>query len=170
MDETLEPIQPIMDTPYGALVIHNDILCAPTSLCTWTDDKPEVYCQLPVHTLSPVCREVNKGIGLLGCYNDSTCGGMIPESKTDQILKENPDYISILRKQENKIKKKQQSKKKFPLYAIIILLIVLVIWSAFLASFLYKKYKKHRFTRIQKRSASHKILSGAGKTGRLSSK
>jgi len=166
VEDTLEPIQPITDTPYGALVIHNDVLCAPTSLCTWSDAKPAVYCQLPPHTLNPVCLEVNKGIGLLGCYSDPACGGLIPESKTDEILKENPHYLKILKKQENRIKE-QKSKKEFPVYAIIILLVLLVIWSAFLMMFFYKK---RRISRTPKRSASRRTLSGAGKTGRPSSK
>lgn len=163
IENTLEPIEPITDTPYGALVIQNDVLCAPTSLCTWSDSKPAVYCQLPPHTLNPVCLEVNKGIGLLGCYDDPSCGGLVLESKTEQLLKENPEYIQILKNQENKIKKQQ---KKFPVYAIIILSIVLVILLVFLMMFAYKKHKKRRLTRIQRRSASRRILSGAGRTAR----
>jgi hypothetical protein len=161
IENTLEPIEPITDTPYGALVIHNDILCAPTSLCTWSDSKPAVYCQLPPHTLNPVCLEVNKGIGLLGCYDDPSCGGLVLESKTEELLEKNPEYRTILKKQENNIKK-QQKKKKFPVYAIIILSIVLVI----LLVLMMFIYKKRRITQIQRRSASRRILSGAGRTAR----
>jgi len=171
VENTLEPINPMEETPYGALIIGNDVLCTPTSLCTWSDDaKPAVYCQLPPHTLSPVCQQVNKGIGLMGCYDEPTCGGLMPASRTKRLLEEKPHYVAIIRNEEKKLQK-----QKTNMLATVVLGLVLVILT-FLVVFLlgrqtYKVYKKRKFmrkkhaiTQTRKHSASHKILSGAGKT------
>ena len=181
IEETLEPIEPIEETPYGALVIHNDVLCTPTSLCTWADAKPAVYCRLPPHTLNPVCREVNKGIGLMGCYEEATCGGMVPVSKTRRLLEQNPHYQAIIRANEEKLGKKKKKRSKPSPWAYVLMIVVLVLLSLLMATLLghktYKVYKKRRhltkktiITRTPKRSASHTISSGAGKTGRPSSR
>lgn len=179
VENTLEPIHPIEETPYGALVIHNDVLCTPTSLCTWSDAKPAVYCRLPPHTLNPVCQEVNKGIGLMGCYEDATCGGIIPVSKTRRLLEQNPHYRTIIRANEQKLQQKKKKSKNLTLsYALMMLVLVLlsVLVMFLLGHHTYKVYKKRKLhrkksiTQTQRRSASRTILSGAGKTVRPSSK
>ena len=176
---TLEPIHPIKETPYGALVIHNDVLCTPTSLCTWSGVKPEVYCKLPPHTLNPVCQQVNKGIGLLGCYEEATCGGMSPISKTNQILAQNPHYQTIIRTAEQRLKRGITKKRDFTTLALFSVLVFL----SFMVLLLfgrhgYKMYKKRRLfskkvpfiTRNRMHSTSHKISSDAGKIVKLSSR
>jgi hypothetical protein len=182
VEETLEPIQPIEETPYGALVIHNDVLCTPTSLCTWSDAKPAVYCRLPPHTLNPVCQEVNKGIGLMGCYEDATCGGMVPVSKTQRLLEQNPQYKAILHAHEQKLGKEKKKASPQPFrWAYVLMIVVLVLLSLLTVALLghqtYKVYKKRRhfkkkklISQTPKRSAFRRILSGAGKTGRPSSR
>lgn len=179
VENTLEPIQPIEETPYGALVIHNDVLCTPTSLCTWADAKPAVYCRLPPHTLNPVCQEVNKGIGLMGCYEEATCGGMVPVSKTRRLLEQNPHYRAIIRTNEQKLERKKHKKSKHATWTYGLIIVVLVMLSLLVAALLghhsYKAYKKRRHVKkniIQtpKRSASRTISSGAGKTVRPSSR
>lgn len=164
-DTLLEPIQPIRETPYGALVIRNDLLCTPTSLCTWSDAKPAVYCRLPPHTLNPVCQEVNKGIGLMGCYEEATCGGMVPVSKTQRILEQNPHYRAAIRAKEKKLGSIQKPHRLSTSDAII-MMVVLVVLSLLFGHMFYRKW----FTRTRRRSASGRTWSGAGKTGRPSNK
>lgn len=177
VEKTLEPINPIEETPYGALVIQNDVLCTPTSLCTWSDSRPAIYCRLPPHTLNPICQEVNKGIGLVGCYEDATCGGMVPVSKTRSLLEQKPHYRAIIRVNEEKLRGKKKS-NNFTMYYIMIVA-VLVLLSLLVAALLghqtYKVYKKRKLHRkkinqTQRRSASRTTLSGAGKIVRPSSK
>jgi hypothetical protein len=172
-EDTLEPIHPIEETPYGALVVHNDVLCTPTSLCTWSNAKPAVYCQLPPHTISPVCQEVNKGIGLMGCYDEPTCGGLLPASRTKRLLEEKPHYVAIIRNQEKKL---QNQEKSSNILATLVLSLILGILSflvvLLLARQTYKTYKKRKSMRkthinqTRKHSASHRISTGAGKTGK----
>lgn len=156
-EETLEPINPLYDTPYGALLIENNVLCTPTSLCTWKDNKPSVYCQLPQHTLNPVCQETNKGIGLLGCYNEPTCGGMIPRVITKKILHEKPHYIEIIKKEEVKQEKKKKlytsrKKQKRILYFLITVICFLNLLLLILLWFLKKRhYKRKRNNLTQSR-------------------
>ena len=182
VENTLEPIQPIEETPYGALVIHNDVLCTPTSLCTWADAKPAVYCRLPPHTLNPVCQEVNKGIGLMGCYEEPTCGGMVPVSKTQRLLRQNPHYQAIIRANEQKLEKRRKhTKSKNLTWMYVVIVVVLVVLSMLVAALLghhtYKVYKERRhlkkkqiITQTPKRSTSRTISSGVGKTERPSSR
>ena len=178
VENTLEPINPIEETPYGALVIHNDVLCTPTSLCTWADAKPAVYCRLPPHTLNPVCREVNKGIGLMGCYEEATCGGMVPVSKTQRLLRQNPHYQAIIRDNEQKLQAKKKNSNDLT-WSYILIIVVLVLLSVLVVALfghqtykVYKKRKLHRkkINQTQRHSASRRISSGAGKTARPSSR
>lgn len=154
-EEILEPINPIYNTPYGALIINNDVLCTPTSLCTWKNNKPAVYCRLPQHTLNPVCKE--KNIGLLDCYNEPTCGGMVPVSTTKKLLYENPQYVNIIQKEEMKTKqyitKQKKIKKQKKIQYILIIIIVVLIILFFILVWYTKKhhYKKKKRRVIQNR-------------------
>lgn len=168
LEDTLEPVQPIEETPYGALVIRNNLLCTPTSLCTWSDTKPAVYCRLLPHTLNPVCQEVNKGIGLIGCYEEATCGGMVPVSKTQRILEQNPHYSAIIHAKEKKLKTIQKSQPLSTPYTIVVatLVVLSLLVVVLLGHHAYQKW----FTRTRKRSASGRTWIGAGKTGKPSNK
>lgn len=159
---TLEPINPIDKTPYGAFVIHNDLVCTPTSLCTWKQEekknKPVVYCHLPQHTLNPVCQETNKGVGLLNCFEEPTCGGLVPLTTTKKILRENPHYIEVIHKEEIKEKtgrhissnhrNNQQHKViQYMLMTVICLLIImffLLIWFSDKQYYPLSRKKKHK--------------------------
>ena len=167
-EETLEPIHPIEETPYGAIIIHNDVLCTPTSLCTWADTKPAVYCRLPPHTRNPVCQEVNKGIGLMGCYEEATCGGMVPPSRTRELLEQNPQYRTVLRTKEWQLEKAQRPASTT---TDVLVMTIMGMLSLFLIVLLtkqaYKAYRKRPASiRTPRHSASGRTLSGAGKTVR----
>lgn len=147
MDETLEPIQPITDTPYGGMVIGYDVLCTPTSLCTWKETKPVVYCKLPQHTLNPVCKKTNQGIGLIGCYDEPTCGGMTRLGETEKILLQNPQYKNIIQKEEEqKLLKKNETKSNtiMVIVVIIILLVAVVVLFYHFYPVMIKKKKRRR--------------------------
>ena len=128
MDPTLEPINPIEETPYGAMIIQKDVVCTPTSLCTWSGDEPMVYCRLPQHTLSPECQNVAKGIGLLGCYDEPTCGGFVRKETSENILNENPEYKKLITQEEKRVHNKvKQQKMKIKQYHIILILVLFVL-------------------------------------------
>lgn len=179
-DSTLEPIHPIEETPYGALIIHNDILCTPTSLCTWSDMKPAVYCRLPPHTRNPVCLEVKKGIGLLGCFDEPSCGGIVPVSRTKEILDQNPQYRAMIRTNENKLKRTKKSKNKKMNRLFIFLFLFFFLFVIFMFGLeLYQMYRKRKFVQkkktynliqSRKHSTSRKISTGVGKIGKPSSR
>lgn len=176
-DETLEPIQPVDETPYGALIIGNDVLCTPTSLCTWSDTKPAMYCQLPQHTLNPVCKKISEEIGVIGCYDDPTCGGIVRQTTTKRILAENPQYMAIIKKHEKKLlnrRKQQKSKQRLEYIFIIIFILLIFGLIIVMGQKTYKKYKKlnkpRSVSRTPMRSTSRKTLSGAGKIARPLSK
>lgn len=154
--QTLEPIRPVENTPYGAMIIGRDLLCTPTSLCTWSYDetdgdgsvkpKPVVYCKQPEHTLNPICQRTNSGIGLMGCYDEKTCGGMAPNpSTTDELLRKKPQYINILQKEEDRVAKLQNKKRMKTNHIILISISVcLALLILILLLFAYRKHRKNR--------------------------
>lgn len=146
MDETLEPINPITDTPFGALIIGNDVLCTPTSLCTWSDGEPEIYCRQPSHTLNPVCQTVNTGIGLIDCYSEPTCGGMTRPETTERILQKNPQYHGIIRNEEER----QQPRLKLD-YAWIVMIVMMIVLLLILIQYEYKRHRRRHVSRSRKR-------------------
>ena len=165
MEPTLEPINPIQETPYGAIIIHNDILCTPTSLCTWSDGKPAPFCQLPIHTLNPVCEKPQKGIGLWGCYKEPTCGGLVRLGETEKILKNKPHYLNIIQNEENKIKRKKQKKILEWDYALIVIVVLMVLLLIILVAWANKTRRRKRHMKHHPRiqSPTH------SRTGRISS-
>lgn len=173
MESTLEPINPIQETPYGAIIIHNDILCTPTSLCTWSDGKPTPFCQLPVHTLNPVCEKPQKGIGLWGCYKEPTCGGLVPPEVTEKILRKKPHYRDIIKNEENKMKRKKNTVIKWD-YALVVIIVLMGVLLFILLSWRHKTRRRHKRKLITNRSRMHsktdKILSGVARTVRHGSR
>lgn len=152
MDETLEPIRPIKNTPYGALIIGGDVLCTPTSLCTWSEEgrTPEIYCKQPAHTLNPVCQTVNTGIGLIDCYSEKTCGGMIRPETTQKILKKNPHYIRIIQEEEERQRNPQWRLD----YAWIVIIVMMIVLLLTLLGYEYKAHirrRRHRLSQSRKR-------------------
>lgn len=145
MDETLEPIRPIKDTPYGALIIGNDVLCTPTSLCTWSDGEPEIYCKQPAHTLNPVCQTVRTGIGLIDCYSEKTCGGMTRPETTERILREKPHYYDIIRSEEER----QQPPLKLD-YAWIVIIVMMIVLLIILIRYEYKRHRRRRVSQSRR--------------------
>lgn len=142
MDETLEPIRPITDTPHGALIIGGDVLCTPTSLCTWSEDgkKPEIYCKQPAHTLNPTCKTVNTGIGLIDCYSEKTCGGMVRPETTQKILRKKPHYIRIIQEEEERQRGSQWRLD----YAWIIIIVMMVLLLLILLGYEHKAHRRRR--------------------------
>jgi len=65
-----------MTTPFAFLNNYGQLECEESSLCT-TDGSgnPVPYCYL--HSASDMCVSLNSNpnVKVLGCYNDSTCGG-----------------------------------------------------------------------------------------------
>lgn len=161
-EPTLEPIHPIEQTPYGAFIISRDVVCTPTSLCTWNDDgKPAVYCKLPEHTLNPICQTVNQGIGLLGCHQENTCGGIVRPSTSQKILKENPQYMVAIQKEEEKHGRKRRPHLKWWWSLLIVLSCLFFLSMISLVVYRYykqkRRYKGVSFNQNQKRSTSRKI-------------
>lgn len=161
MEQTLEPINPIQETPYGAIIIHNDILCTPTSLCTWSNGNPTPFCQLPVHTLNPVCEKPQKGIGLWGCYKEPTCGGLVPADLTEKIFKKKPHYRDIIKREEQKMKKKPTVVKWD--YALVVIIVLMGFLLFILLSWKHKTRRRNKKKLIKNQSPMH------SKTGRISS-
>lgn len=182
MEETLEPIHSIDETPYGEIIIGKDVLCTPTSLCTWEDSRPVVYCKQPQHTLNPICKTVNKGIGLLGCYKEATCGGNIPTFLSEQILEQNPHYRTILQKEEQKVRNPSPPKDKMSIFILgmvpVVLFLIMCMIYYFSQHKKLKEWWRHKLikhvlrkkstsiTQNPKRSTFRKISSGAVKTGK----
>jgi hypothetical protein len=178
-NETLEPINPIGNTPYGAMIIKSDVFCSPTSLCTWSENKPAVYCQLPPHTLNPICQDVNKGIGMIGCYSDATCGGLIPISRSQRTLAENPHYMTMLKEKEAKViemENKKQTRVFFDRVGIILITVLVPIWAIMTIGGYYyhshrKRLKKHvKLTRTPTLLKTRRISSGAGRIAKRASR
>lgn len=171
MEQNLEPINPIQETPYGAIVIHNDILCTPTSLCTWSDGNPTPFCQVPLHTLNPVCEKPIQGIGLWGCYKEPTCGGLVRLGDTEKILKNKPHYWNIIQKEEKKIKKKEKKQLEWD-YALIVIVVLMVLLLIILVAWANKtrKGRRHLTNRSPTHSKTGRISSGVARTVRLGNK
>lgn len=161
-EETLEPIYPIEKTPYGALLIEDTILCTPTSLCTWDEQKKAtVYCKMPQHTLNPVCQKTNQGIGLVGCYAENTCGGLVHQTTTKKLLEENPNYKQVIHQQEVKFqqeknkrkyfKKRKEKKIYYLLISVLCLLILLFFSLVWLTKTYFHKRRSKRVSQNQKR-------------------
>jgi hypothetical protein len=142
-EETLEPIHPIGKTPYGALLIEENVLCTPTSLCTWDEQKKAtVYCKLPQHTLNPVCQKTNQGIGLVGCYAENTCGGLVHQTTTKKLLEERPHYKEVIHKEKNIY---------YLLISVLCLLILLFFALVWLTKTYFHKKRKRNVSQTQKR-------------------
>lgn len=154
-DETLEPIHPIKKTPYGALLIENNVLCTPTSLCTWDEQKKAtVYCKLPQHTLNPVCQKTNQGIGLVGCYAENTCGGLVHQTITNKLLEENPHYKKVIHQEEVKFQQEKKNKRKYfktrneqKIHYLLISFLCLLILLFFVLVWITKTYFHKKQTR-----------------------
>lgn len=174
---TLEPINPIQRTPYGAIIIDYDVMCTPTSLCTWSVDengspKPVVYCQKPEHTLNPICQQTNRGIDLIGCYAEPTCGGIVSNArKTKDILRKKPHYINIIKEEEKSMKqlKRKRQKEEFTNHVLLISITVCLALIV-IALLLYAYSKRRRYSRRKrqisqnlKRPTSRKISPDVGK-------
>jgi hypothetical protein len=162
-EETLEPIHPIGKTPYGALLIEENVLCTPTSLCTWDEQKKAtVYCKLPQHTLNPVCQKTNQGIGLVGCYAENTCGGLVHQTTTKKLLEERPHYKEVIhqeevkfqqekKKHENIVKKGKEKNIYYLLISVLCLLILLFFALVWLTKTYFHKKRKRNVSQTQKR-------------------
>lgn len=149
----LETIRPTMDTPYGAMIIGKDVLCTPTSLCTWSKEgrKPEIYCNQPEHKRNPVCQTVNKGIGLIDCYTEPTCGGMVRFGQTERILRDKPHYLRILRDEEERHTIQSELD-----YAWVVIIVMTTVLLMILLGFGYKVHRRsrrrrHRLNQSRKR-------------------
>jgi len=173
---TLEPINPIQYSPYGAFIINNEMVCTPTSLCTWQNGETKPYCSLSLHTRSPTCvDEEQSGLIIEGCYQEKTCGGKIDPVRNKIILQNNPDYIKMIQNHEQNLikfnppphtKKRNIVAEKHTIDIVFYLLISLLsIWIVILV--LYFFFKKKKKTSVHKKHTSLKRSSSLSKSRRI---
>lgn len=134
MDE-LDKINRIQETPYGAILIGNDKMCTPTSLCTWDEGRPVSYCRVPLHTLNPVCQKDRESVRLLGCYREATCGGIIRPDVSQRLIQENPHYASLIVNAETAAAREEDSDamKSRMWYFIVFIIFAFLLMSFLMA-------------------------------------